>query len=239
MSITPLKRAVLPSNVRELCLRLKDIGARPLIVGGWVRDRLMGLAVKETNDIDIEVFHISFERLSQLFAKEPHAAYPKFGVLRLDYADLSLPRIEQCTGPKYNDFCVQIKPDLSFEEAGLRRDFTLNAIGWDPFSEELLDPFNGVNDLEKKLLKPISTAFMEDSYRILRASQLIARFDFNPDLQLLEYGALMSYEKLSSKHIQDTRFMLQSAPYREKAFQFLQTIGWQSVADAVDNKSKL
>lgn len=233
MSIIPLKRAVLPSNVRELCLRLKDIGARPLIVGGWVRDRLMGLAVKETNDIDIEVFHISFERLSQLFAKEPHAAYPKFGVLRLDYADLSLPRIEQCTGPKYNDFCVQIKPDLSFEEAGLRRDFTLNAIGWDPFSEALLDPFNGVNDLEKKLLKPISTAFMEDSYRILRASQLIARFDFNPDLQLLEYGALMSYEKLSSKHIQDTRFMLQSAPYKGNALQFLQMIGWQSVADVM------
>ena len=233
MSITTLHKEVLSPEVGEVCLRLKEAGARPLIVGGWVRDRLMGLPLETTQDVDVEVFNISFEKLLHVFQQESHVAYPKFGVLRLDCVDISLPRIERCIGPKYNDFCVQIRPDLSFEQVAQRRDFTVNAIGWDPFSEELLDPFHGLNDLEKKLLKPISKAFMEDSYRILRATQLIARFDFNPDQQLLKYGALMSYGKLSPKHIQDTRLILQSAPHKEKALQFLQTIGWQSVAEVV------
>ena len=171
MSIETLKKAVLPEKVLEACFRLKAIKAQPIIVGGWVRDRLMVLPIQETSDIDIEVFHITFEDLQQLFSKEHQEVFPKFGVLRLDYVDFSLPRTERCTGEKYNDFYVQTDPQLSFEEAGKRRDFTVNAIGWDPISRKLLDPFNGANDIEKKLLKPITPAFMEDSYRILLAAQ--------------------------------------------------------------------
>lgn len=223
----------IPFQALEACFHLKEAGARPIVVGGWIRDRLIGLQLEETNDIDIEVFNITFERLLQIFPKEPQIAFPKFGVLRLGYVDLSLPRIERRTGPKYNDFCVQIKPDLSFEEAGRRRDFTVNAIGWNPFSGELLDPFHGVQDIEKKVLKPITEAFMEDSYRILRAAQLIARFDFTPDPQLFNLGTQMSSEKLSSKHIQTTKDVLDAAPYKTKALQFLQEIQWESVAQAV------
>ena len=228
------RREDLPSKVFEICLRLKAIKAQPVIVGGWIRDRLMGLPPQASTDIDIEIFHISFEDLQQLFSKESHVDFPKFGVLRLDYADLSLPRIEHCTGGKYNDFCVQIAPDLSFEEAGKRRDFTVNAIGWDPFAETLLDPFLGVRDVEGKLLRPITIAFMEDGYRILRATQLIARFDFTPTPQLLALGAQMSCEKLSPKHIQSMKIVLESAPYRGKALQFLRKIQWLSVVNAME-----
>ena len=231
MSVDALRKAVLAPEVSRACLKLKEAGACPILVGGWVRDRLMGLPPEQTKDIDIEVFHMSFESLAHLFEKEPHTAFPKFGILRLDCADLSLPRMERCTGHKYNNFCVQLQSDLSFEEAGKRRDFTVNAIGWNPFSKKLLDPFYGVNDLEKRLLKPITTAFMEDSYRILRAAQLIARFDFSPDQQLLEFGAQMPYKGLSAKHIQDTKVTLQSAPHYGKALQFLQKIQWNPIVD--------
>ena len=233
MLIKTLRREDLPSKVFEVCLRLKAIEAQPVIVGGWVRDRLMGLPPQASTDIDIEVFHTSFEDLQQLFSRESHVDFPKFGVLRLDYVDLSLPRIERCTGRKYNDFSVQIEPNLSFEEAGKRRDFTVNAIGWNPLTKKLLDPFFGVRDIEEKLLRPITIAFMEDSYRILRAAQLIARFDFTPAPQLLEFGERMSCEKLSPKHIQNTKIVLESALYKGKALQFLQKIQWLSVVDAM------
>ena len=233
MLIKTPKKEDLPLKVFEVCLRLKAIKAQPVVVGGWVRDRLMGLPLQASTDIDIEVFRITFEDLRQLFSKESYVDFPKFGMLRLDYADLSLPRIEHCTGEKYNDFCVQIAPDLSFKEAGKRRDFTVNAIGWDPLAKKLLDPFRGADDIENKLLRPITVAFMEDSYRVLRAAQLIARFDFTPDPQLLEFCAQMSYKKLSPRHIQNTKIVLEAAPHKKEALQFLQKIRWASVADAI------
>ena len=224
----------IPFDALEPCFRLKVAGAQPIIVGGWIRDLLM-VQSGGSNDIDIEVFHITFERLLQLFSKEPHIAFPKFGVLRLDHVhiDLSLPRIERCTGPKYNDFCTQIKPDLSFEEAGCRRDFTVNAIGWNLFTGELLDPFQGLQDIEKKVLKPITEAFMEDSYRVLRAAQLIARFNFIPHLQLLKFASQMSSERLSVKHIQDTKCIFASAPHQEQDLQFLKKIRWNTIVEAM------
>ena len=226
MSINALKQEDLPSQILNACLRLNAVEAQPIIVGGWVRDRLMELPIQSSNDIDIEVYHISFESLQQVFAQEPQVTSPKFGVLRLDYADISLPRIERCTGNKYNDFCVQINPFLSFKEAGKRRDFTINAIGWDPLSQKILDPFHGARDIEKRLLKPITEAFMEDSYRILRAAQLIARFNFTPDMKLLEWGAQMSPKNLSQQHIQNTKAILKTAPYTGEALRFLENIRW-------------
>lgn len=231
MPVVTLKKEILPPNVLSICLRLKRVGARPIIVGGWVRDYQMWWLSEKTKDIDIEVFHISFERLLYLFQEEPLEAFPHFGILRLGNTDLSLPRVERCTGPKYNDFRVKICPDLSFKRASLRRDFTVNAVGWDPFSEMFLDPFHGIDDIKKKLLKPISMAFMEDSYRILRAVQFIARFNFKPDQQLLDFGMRMSYEKLSRKHVLNTKGILEFAPHKEEAFQFLQKIRWQPVID--------
>ena len=78
MSIETLKKAVLPEKVLEACFRLKAIKAQPIIVGGWVRDRLMVLPIQETSDIDIEVFHITFEDLQKLFSKEHQEVFPKF-----------------------------------------------------------------------------------------------------------------------------------------------------------------
>ena len=233
MPVTFLTDDVLSPKIFDVCLRLKKAGAQPILVGGWVRDRLMRLPPEETRDVDIEVFRITFEDLLQLFPKKSRVSFPKFGVLRLDYVDISLPRIEHCTGSKYNDFYVQIDPYLSFEKAGKRRDFTINAIGLDPFSKKILDPFCGLKDLREKILRPITTAFMEDGYRILRAAQLIARFNFTPDRKLLEFGRQMAYKKLSQKHIQNTKLILNSTLHTEKALEFLKNIQWFPIVDVM------
>lgn len=226
-----IKAAVLPPKALEICTHLKAAMARPIVVGGWVRDRLLGLPTRQTEDIDIEIFHISFTTLLQHLKKEPHIAFPHFGILRLGNIDLSLPRTEQRKGPKYNDFYVQIQPGLSFEDACQRRDFTTNAMGWDPFSREILDPFHGIKDIEQRQLRPVSKAFTEDSYRVLRAAQLIARFNFTPDQQLLTLCTCMDYHSLSKTHILKTKHVLNAAPCPKAAFQFLEKIHWQPIID--------
>jgi tRNA nucleotidyltransferase (CCA-adding enzyme) len=95
---------------------------------------------------------------------------------------VSLPRRESKTGRGHKGFTVHGDPGLSFEEAARRRDFTINAIGWDPLTEEYLDPFGGRDDLAARRLRVVDPlTFGDDSLRVLRAVQLAARFSLDVD----------------------------------------------------------
>lgn len=155
---------------------------RPRLVGGGVRDWLLGLAPK---DFDVEVGGVDFEQLHR--ALQPFGSTDvvgrSFGVIKVrsrasgsEY-DFSLPRRESKTGAGHRGFAVQPEPGLTDAEAAARRDFTINAIALDPFSGELTDPFGGRRDLEARVLRHTSAAFVEDPLRVLRAFQLAARFD--------------------------------------------------------------
>jgi tRNA nucleotidyltransferase (CCA-adding enzyme) len=156
---------------------------RPRLVGGGVRDWLLGFAPK---DFDVEVAGVDFETLQR--ALEPFGATDivgrSFGVIKLrsratgaEY-DFSLPRRESKTGAGHRGFAVEPDPSLSDADAAARRDFTVNAIALDPFSGALIDPHNGQRDLAARVLRHTSDAFVEDPLRVLRAVQLAARFDF-------------------------------------------------------------
>lgn len=171
----------LPEDLRAMLDAVRRV-ARPRLVGGGVRDRLLGQAPK---DFDVEVAGSDFETLQR--ALEPFGATDivgrSFGVIKVrsrasgsEY-DFSLPRRESKTGAGHRGFAVQPDPTLSDAEAAARRDFTINAIALDPFSGELIDPHGGQRDLEKRLLRHTSMAFVEDPLRVLRAFQLAARFD--------------------------------------------------------------
>ena len=170
----------LPHRLQPVLEAIRPIG-RPRLVGGCVRDHLLG---RRAGDIDIEVAGTTFDEL--LKALKPFGPTDvvgrSFGTikLRLDQTvtDFSLPRRESKTGAGHRGFKVEPNPHLSDEEAAARRDFTINAIAWDPIENRLIDPFRGQEDLERKILRHTSPAFIEDPLRVLRAMQLAARLDF-------------------------------------------------------------
>jgi tRNA nucleotidyltransferase (CCA-adding enzyme) len=172
------------SIVDRLAATVRDAGGRALVVGGWVRDRLRGVPSK---DIDVEVFGIPQDRLHDLLAGlgRVEAVGQSFAVYKLigDFTiDVSLPRRESKSGRGHKGFAVEGDPWMSIAEAARRRDFTINAISWDPLSGAYEDPFAGRRDLTDGVLKAVDEAtFGDDSLRVLRAIQFAARFEFRID----------------------------------------------------------
>jgi tRNA nucleotidyltransferase (CCA-adding enzyme) len=163
----------------------RERGGRALLVGGFVRDELLGLAPK---DADIEVFGIEAPQLREVLGRlgRVDCVGESFRVYKLAWRehgerfelDVSMPRRERKTGAGHKGFEVEGDPHASFEDAARRRDFTVNAIMRDPLSGEILDPFGGRADLESKTLRAVDAAhFGEDSLRVLRAAQFAARFE--------------------------------------------------------------
>jgi tRNA nucleotidyltransferase (CCA-adding enzyme) len=172
--MSPLEHAV------SLAESVRDAGGRALIVGGWVRDRLLGLPDEATN-IDVEVFGLPAVRLKALLEAfgRVEAVGESFQVYKLGDLDVSLPRRDSKAGRGHRGFAVTGDPDMSIEEAARRRDFTVNAISWDPLTGEYFDPCGGRADLDRRLLRVVDRqTFGDDSLRVLRGVQFAARFDF-------------------------------------------------------------
>jgi tRNA nucleotidyltransferase (CCA-adding enzyme) len=160
---------------------VRRAGGRALIVGGWVRDRLLG---RESKDVDIEVFGVDAVRVRALLDAlgRVEAVGESFQVYKCGDIDVSLPRRESKSGRGHKGFVVTGDPAMSVEEAARRRDFTINAISLDPLSEEVVDPFDGRRDLERRVLRLVDAdTFGDDSLRVLRAVQLAARFALTLD----------------------------------------------------------
>jgi tRNA nucleotidyltransferase (CCA-adding enzyme) len=169
----------LPENLQAILGALRGAG-RPRLVGGCVRDWLLGL---ETKDYDVEVAGLDFDTMHRILA--PFGATDvvgrSFGVIKLNLGDstldFSLPRRESKTGAGHRGFAVAPDPTLSEAEAAARRDFTVNAMAYDPFAHRLIDPLGGQADLVAKRLRHAGPGFADDPLRVLRAFQLAARFD--------------------------------------------------------------
>ncbi|MBX3283090.1 MAG: HD domain-containing protein [Acidobacteria bacterium] len=167
----------------ELANVVRESGGRAMLVGGCVRDELMGI---EPKDWDLEVYGVAPERLKQIlevFAGDQPlsvvgAAFAVYKIGR--HIDVSIPRRERKSGRGHRGFVIEGDPEMSFEEACSRRDFTVNAILKDAITGEIVDPFNGQSDIEAKILRHVSDAtFAEDSLRVLRAAQFAARLEFD------------------------------------------------------------
>jgi tRNA nucleotidyltransferase (CCA-adding enzyme) len=163
----------------------RDHGGRALVVGGFVRDRLLG---RTSKDLDIEVFGIAETALPQLLAHlgRVEAVGQAFAVYKIEGIDVSLPRRESKTGRGHKGFSVTGDPTMTPAEAARRRDFTINAISWDPLTDEYIDPFAGRHDLERRLLRVVDpSTFADDSLRVLRALQLAARYELTMEAESL------------------------------------------------------
>ena len=179
-------KSSIPEVLEKILTTLNQNGAKPFLVGGCVRDSFLNI---QNKDFDIEVFNISsFEKLQSILEKfgSVKLVGKSFGVLILNvdgYSfDFALPRTEKKVGDLHTDFEVVSNPNLTYKQAAIRRDFTINSIAYDFIEDEFLDPFNGIKDLEKKVLRHIDeNTFIEDSLRVYRAVQFAARFDFEID----------------------------------------------------------
>jgi len=167
--------------VEEVARAVRDAGGRALVVGGWVRDRLMNHPSK---DVDIEVFGVDAERLREILQTfgPVNTVGESFTVYKVGDVDVSLPRRESKTGRGHKGFTIAGDPAMRIDEAARRRDFTVNAISWDPLTGEYLDPFDGRRDIERRVLRLVDPAtFADDSLRVLRALQFAARFELEVD----------------------------------------------------------
>lgn len=171
-----------PPKVLAIARAVKDAGGKAFLVGGCVRDILMGNQIK---DWDVEVYQLQPQRLREVLETfgTVNAVGEAFTVYKLGHdLDVSIPRRERKSGRGHRGFVIEGDPDLSIEEATRRRDFTINAILEDPLTGEFVDPFNGQEDIETGVLRAVSEeTFAEDSLRVLRAAQFASRFHFTID----------------------------------------------------------
>lgn len=193
---------------KDTLLRIVELlepeGAELYLVGGCVRDSLLGIAPK---DIDIEVFrcesHTLESRLTEQFKID--CIGKSFGVYHISgkFIDISLPRKESQTGLKHTDFKIEGDPYMHPEEAASRRDFTFNAIYYHLQKETLFDPFQGVKDLSERRLRHCSAAFIEDPLRVLRAMQFIARFRLSADPETIALCQTLNPHHIPKERIWD------------------------------------
>ena len=159
-------------------------GGRALIVGGYVRDRLLGAGSIDPDNLDLEVYGLAADRLRALLDRfgRVDTVGASFTVFKVGRLDVSLPRTESKTGRGHRGFTVTGDPALPIGQAARRRDFTVNAIAWDPLDDEYLDPCRGRDDLERRCLRMVDPdTFGDDSLRVLRAVQFAARLEFDVD----------------------------------------------------------
>ncbi len=168
-------------NLINIFDKLKENDARLYLVGGYVRDNLLGLKSK---DLDIEVFNISLNELEKITKGIKNE---KFGIVTLkEYnLDLAIPREEIKVGNSYNDFLIKLNPNLDLKKAAKRRDFSINAIMYDIYNDKLIDNYNGIEDLNNKTIKHISEKFSEDPLRVLRAIRFSTNLNFKIDTKTL------------------------------------------------------
>src|SRR6185369_14771336 len=187
MLSSAFEMTVLPENIAELVRSVHRAGGRAMLVGGCVRDELMGV---EPKDWDLEVYGIQPEKLREILDSfgSVNVVGEAFTVFKIgSHLDVSIPRRERKIGTGHRGFAIEGDPDMSFAEACSRRDFTINAILKDPLTGEIIDPFDGQGDIERRLLKHVSSeTFAEASLRVLRAAQFAARFEFEIDPQTIE-----------------------------------------------------
>ena len=219
--------AELPEKVIALARAISDAGGRALLVGGCVRDALMG---KEPKDWDLEVYNLASERLREVLDQfgPVNAVGESFTVYKLGRdLDVSIPRRERKSGRGHKSFIIEGDPTMSVVDAARRRDFTINAILQDPITGEIIDPFNGRRDIERRVLRVVSAeTFVEDSLRVLRAAQFASRFEFAIDQETVELCRAIDLSDLPSERIwgELEKLLLQSSQ-PSIGLEWLRTLG--------------
>lgn len=223
---------------RQTVDRLIDAGFSPLIVGGAVRDGLLGNSPK---DFDIEVHGAkSFTELRRAVKGlgEVNLTGKSFGVMKLrvklddgelsEEIDLSLPRRDSKIGEGHRGFAVEVDPEMGIKEASARRDLTVNALLWDPQRNLAIDAHGGFDDMKNGVLRHVSSAFSEDPLRVIRVARFASKlgFDTAEGTVALSKELEDKYSELAKDRISGEMGKMILQPHPEKGLKFLRESGW-------------
>jgi tRNA nucleotidyltransferase (CCA-adding enzyme) len=216
----PLARAA------DIARAVREAGGRALVVGGWVRDRVMH---RDSKDVDVEVYRVAARPLRDILERlfgRVETVGESFQVFKAGGIDVSLPRRESKSGRGHRAFEVTGDPAMSIEEAARRRDFTINAIAWDPLTGEYLDPFDGRGDIARRLLRVVDAkTFGDDSLRVLRGIQFAARLEFGLDDDAKAICRLIPLDDLPAERIWGEIEKLLFAPQPSIGFALAMELG--------------
>lgn len=221
----------IPQGVLAATDKLRNDGFEPLLVGGSVRDALLG---KKPKDFDFEVQGASIDELVASLKKHGRVdeVGKQFGVLKCRInghdIDFSVPRRENKVGAGHRGFEVDLSP-LTVDEAADRRDFTINAMSYDPQREAIIDPKGGVDDLLNRRLRVVSDAFDEDPLRVLRGAQFAGRFGLTADEDVIARcrRLLPSFDELPAERVWGEWEKLSTKSVEpELALRILDQTGW-------------
>ena len=194
-----------------------------------MRDALLDRPFEE---FDLEAFGMAPAELDRMLADlglRVDRVGRAFSVAKLRGlpVDVALPRREVSVGAGHRDFVVDADPDMTVEEAAERRDFTINAISYEPLAGRLDDPLGGRADLERRRLRHASHRFQEDPLRVLRGMQLVARLDLEPDPETVSLCSGIAWTELSAERVFDEwRKLLLLGVEIRRGLLFLEATGW-------------
>ena len=224
----PVAAGLPVATIERLCRAVRSAGGRAFLVGGCVRDHLLGRAPK---DADLEVYGLAPDALETLCREfgRVHLVGQRFAVLHVAAPDgeleVSLPRRESKTGPGHKGFAVSADPHMEPREAARRRDFTVNAMLLDPLDGELVDPWNGQADLARGLLRHVSPAFAEDPLRVLRVARFVARYRWRVDPQTAALCRTLDLGELPRERIEKEFQVILAGDYPGAGLLALETVG--------------
>ncbi|MDR1458433.1 MAG: polynucleotide adenylyltransferase [Puniceicoccales bacterium] len=224
-------------ELEKVLSTLHSIGAKCYFVGGCVRDAILDEPI---TDIDIEVFNIDSNMLASILARDHVVDYvgKSFGVIKIhDIAvDISVPRVEEKIGESHRSFSIVEKSDMDITRAASRRDFTMNAMYFDPLSNQVIDGFGGMKDIEAKILRHTSEKFAEDPLRVFRAMQFAARFDLAVADETVKISSELSCDSISPERIlgEWKKFLLLGKT-PSRGLRFLRACGWLKYFPEINN----
>ena len=197
---------ILPKFLLNIAHDIHVLGGESHLVGGWVRDHILGV---DSKDYDVEVSGLKEDVLLEILNRYGKASSvgKSFGVYLMRHLDVqydfSFPRTEVKISDGHRGFEIQSDPFLDFETASQRRDFTINAMGFNLVTGQIVDPQNGQQDLDKRLLKHVGPAFGEDPLRALRAIQFAGRFDLTVPQATIDICAEQDLSELSTERFEE------------------------------------
>ncbi len=213
----------------QICRAAAERGGCVRVVGGSVRDALLDRPFEE---FDLEAFGLEPDDLDRMLGElglRVDRVGRAFSVLKLRGipVDVALPRREVSFGAGHRDFLVDADPRMTVEEAAARRDYTINAISYEPLAGRVDDPLGGRTDLERRRLRHASHRFPEDPLRVLRGMQLVARLGFEAEAATVRLCSGIGWRELSVERVfGEWRKLLVLGVEIGRGLRFLQATGW-------------